>query len=157
FSLAGGGYIERRYVPCGDVISGVVSGSNDTGQHSPTGDMCWDGYNGYLSLGGHSGQLIYDPNNSSQPRHLARHHGSIIKLITGGTSNGAYNNSHWEIIPPDGTQYWFGLNELPGYQSGNQVTNSAWTMPVVGLATGDSCHNSAYASSYCANMAWRWN
>jgi RHS repeat-associated protein len=152
FSLTGGGFIERKYAACGDHVGDAT---NNTGQGAKTGDMCWDGLNGYLSLGGHSGQLIRD---TSGTWHLAGDDGSTVNLINGGTSNGAYNNSHWEIITPDGTQYWFGLNQLPGWQTGNQVTNSAWTMPIVGLKSGDPCNTAgSYANSVCNNMPWRWN
>jgi RHS repeat-associated protein len=41
----------------------------------------------------------------------------------------------WEIIESDGTQYYFGLNKLPGWVSGDPVTNSIWTVP---LWYGDS-------------------
>jgi RHS repeat-associated protein len=49
------------------------------------------------------------------------------------TSNGGY-----EVIEPDGTQYWFGLNKLPGWASGDATTNSQWTVPVYnnGFSTG---------------------
>jgi RHS repeat-associated protein len=49
------------------------------------------------------------------------------------TANGGY-----EVIEPDGTQYWFGLNQLPGWASGDAATNSVWTVPVYnnGFTTG---------------------
>jgi RHS repeat-associated protein len=151
FSLAGGGYIERKYAACADHVG---DSANTTDQRNKTGDLCYDGYNGYLSLDGHSGQLIDD--SSTGTWKLAGDDGSTVKFLS-GASNGAYNGRYWEIITPDGTQYWFGLNQLPGWGSGDQVTNSVWTVPVAGLKTGDPCHASAYASSYCANMPWRWN
>jgi hypothetical protein len=153
FSLAGGGFIERMYASCADHVG---DSTNNTGQAAKTGDMCWDGDNAVLSLGGHSGPIVKD--SSSGTWRLASDDGSTVKLITGGTSNGGYNNSHWEMITPDGTQFWFGLNELPGWQAGDQVTNSAWTMPVVGLKAGDPCNTpGSYASSVCKNMVYRWN
>jgi hypothetical protein len=85
-----------------------------------------------------------------------------VKFLS-NASNGSYNGRYWEIITTDGTQYYFGLNPLHGWQAGNQVTNSAWTVPVVGLKAGDPCNTPAtgtqntYASSVCDNMAWRWN
>ncbi len=159
FSLAGagsGGYIERRFVSCGDLISGTIQGSvNNTGQTVPTGDQCWDGYNGYLNLGGRSTAIIYDPDQKIW--RLADDDGSEVNYLHGAT-NGAYNGSYWEIVTSDGTQYWFGLNELPGWQAGDQATNSVWTVPVVGLGTGDP-HNTpnSYANSVAQNMPWRWN
>ncbi len=156
FSVAGaGGYVEQRYVSCGDLITGVIKGShNDTDQSYATGDECWDGMNATISFGGHSGQLIYDP--AAKTWHLQSDDGSTVSFLT-GAANGAYNGEHWEVITPDGTQYWFGLDELPGWTSSDPKTNSVWTMPVTGLGTGDPCHSPSYASSYCADMPWRWN
>lgn len=152
FSLSAGGYIERRYASCADHVGDT---SNNTDQSHKTGDECWDGVNAYLSLGGHSGQLVRD---ASGTWHLGSDDGSIVRQINGGTTNGAFNNSHWEIITPDGTQYWFGLNQLPGYQNGDDTTNSVWTVPVVGLKAGDPCNApDNYAGSVCDNMPWRWN
>lgn len=54
------------------------------------------------------------------------------------TSSGGY-----EVIEPDGTQYWFGLNKLPGYANGNPTTNSVWTVPV--------WRNGGFTTA-----AWRW-
>lgn len=162
FSLNGSvGFIERRYVSCGDLITGTTKGSsNDTDQTFSTGDQCWDGANAFLSIGGHSTELI----QSGSTWHLADDDGSTVQFRT-DTTNGAYQNQYWEITTHDGTQYYYGLNELPGFQSGNTPTNSVWTMPVFGLGSGDPCHASPpagstkapYASSYCANMPWRWN
>jgi RHS repeat-associated protein len=65
--------------------------------------------------------------------------GSTTTLIGTGTSIAPENDggekviqgsNDWEIITPDGTQYWFGLNDLPGYTSGDPSTNSLWTVPV---------------------------
>jgi len=154
FSLSGSvGFIERRYVSCGDLITGTVSGSpNNTNQTYATGDECWDGENAYLSLDGVSTELVTDGTNWR----LEGDTGASVQFLS-GASNGAYQGQYWEIIQPDGTQYYFGLGELPGYQSGNTQTNSVWMMPVFGLGQHDPCHNASYASSYCANMPWRWN
>ncbi len=155
FSLAGaGGFIERKYTSCGDLIK---AGSTNTGQptYEQTGDQCWDGLNAYISSGGHSGQLIYDPSDSSW--HLSSDDGSTVKFLS-GANNGAYNGSYWEVIAPDGTQYYYGLNQLPGYTSSDPVTNSVWTMPVFGIRSGDPCNTpGSYTGSVCTNMPWRWN
>jgi hypothetical protein len=158
FSLNGSvGFIERRYVSCGDMIS---KSSNDTDQTFSTGDECWDGENAFLSIGGHSTELI----KSGSTWHLADDDGSTVQVRT-DTTNGAYQNQCWEITAHNGTQYYYGLNELPGFQAGNTQTNSVWTMPIFGLGASDPCHanpasgtgNGPYATSYCANMPWRWN
>jgi RHS repeat-associated protein len=54
------------------------------------------------------------------------------------TSDGGY-----EIIEPDGTQYWFGVNDLPGYVSGDQATSSIWTVPL-------------WDDGTFSTVPWRW-
>jgi RHS repeat-associated protein len=157
FALGAGGFIQRQYASCGDLITGKITGShNDTDQTFATGDQCWAGNNAFLSLGGRSEEIILD--QSTGVWHLANDDGSTVKLLTGCSNgnNGDYNNTCWELITPDGTQYYFGLNELPGWTSANLLTNSVWTEPVVGLGSGDPCHTSSYATSYCATMPYRW-
>jgi RHS repeat-associated protein len=46
----------------------------------------------------------------------------------------------WEIISPDGTQYYYGLDKLPGWTSGDPETNSIWTVP---LWSGNEEENTA--------------
>ena len=157
FSVAGaGGFIERRYVSCGDLISGVVKGSvNNTGQTAATGDQCYDGLNAVLSLGGHSGEIIYDP--AAKAWRLSGDAGSTVNFLHGAV-NGAWGQSYWEVIQPDGTEFFFGLGQLPGWQAGDPVTNSVSTEPVVGLGAGDPCNTpGSYAGSVCANMPYKWN
>jgi YD repeat-containing protein len=36
----------------------------------------------------------------------------------------------WEIIDPDGAQYYYGVNKLPGWTTGDPQTNSIWTVPL---------------------------
>ncbi|MDQ2811389.1 MAG: hypothetical protein M3Z75_05770 [Actinomycetota bacterium] len=57
------------------------------------------------------------------------------------------NGNSWEIIEPDGTQYYFGLNELPGYSAGDPTTNSVWTAPVYLGCSGQG--------AFCSTP-WRW-
>lgn len=166
FSLTGGGFIEQRYASCGDIIAGKIPGAaNDTGQplKEPTGDECWDGQNAYVDSAGHSGPIIQDAKGKW---HLASDNGSTVTFVPGTTDCGnhqAYTGSYWEIIAADGTQYFYGLNKLPGYQSGNTQTGSVWTVPVFSLASGDPCNTASsssepntYSKSY-ATMPWRWN
>jgi RHS repeat-associated protein len=53
----------------------------------------------------------------------------------------------WEVIEPDGIQYWFGVNQLPGYSSGDAATNSVWDAPV-----WEGCGQAAFC-----NVPWRVN
>ena len=61
----------------------------------------------------------------------------VEHLVNDGTScnNGTYDNDCWRITTPDGTQYYFGRNRLPGWTSSTQNTNSTWTVPVCGTLT----------------------
>jgi RHS repeat-associated protein len=144
FELTGGGFIDRRYKACADEISTAAS---------KTGDLCWGGDNGYLSLDGRATELVKD--DSSGTWRLKDDDGSRVELLT-GASNGANQGQYWRVTTTDGTQYYFGLNQLPGYASGDAATNSAWTVPVVGLNAGEPCHGADYVSSMCY-QAWRWN
>ena len=44
-----------------------------------------------------------------------------------GATNGDLNGEYWKLTAPDGTQYFFGRNNLPGQ---SVATNSALTVPV---------------------------
>ncbi len=81
--------------------------------------------------------------------------GTRVEQLVGAT-NGDNNGEHWKVTDPDGTQYFFGLNRLPGWSAGSETTNATWTVPVFGVGVNDPCHGSTFATSYC-NQAWRWN
>ena len=147
FDASVGGYIERRYEQCQDDMD---SGANNT---TKTGDMCWATDNATLSLGGHSGELLY--NSSEQRWHLRNDDGSRIERKT-GASNGDNDGEYWVVTTTDGTQYWFGAQRLPGWTADAAVTNSAWTLPVYGNHAGEPCHATAFTDSSCT-QAWRWN
>jgi RHS repeat-associated protein len=146
WSLAGGGFVERSYVPC----------SVDNGPSGPvttSGDQCWKTDNATLSLGGHSGRLVRDAATGAWK--LQSDDGSRFEHLT-GAGNGAQGGEYWRLTTTDGTQYYFGLNQLPGWSSGKPTTNSAWTLPVYGNDAGEPCHASTFAGSACT-QAWRWN
>ncbi len=137
------GYIERRYKPCAD------DGHSDT-----YGDQCWGGYNATISLaGGASGELIQDDKTGKW--RVSSDDFSKVERLT-GTTNGDNNGEYWKVTDDDGTQYFFGLNRLPGYATGDESTNSAWTVPVYGDDSGEPCYDANFADAHCA-QAWRWN
>ncbi|GAA1835584.1 RHS repeat-associated core domain-containing protein [Luedemannella flava] len=147
FDFSAGGTIERRYTGCADDME---TGANNT---QKTGDLCWETNNAVLSLAGHSGELIY---NSGEGRwHLRADDGTRIERRT-GAANGDNDGEHWVVTTPGGTQYWFGLNRLPGWASGDPETGSAWTVPVFGNDANEPCHATTFAGSDCV-QAWRWN
>jgi RHS repeat-associated protein len=136
------GYIERSYKPCAD------DGHADT-----NGDQCWAFDNASLSLtGGSSGRLVKDKSGEWR---ISSDDNSKVEHLT-GTTNGDDNGEYWKITTADGTQYYFGLNRLTGYASGNEETGSTWTAPVYGDDDGEPCYNATFANAYCT-QAWRWN
>ncbi|MEU7909275.1 RHS repeat-associated core domain-containing protein [Actinoplanes sp. NPDC049118] len=144
------GYIERRYVPCAEDSK---NGANST---KSSGDQCWRSENATMSLNGRGGELIFQ---TGKGWHNRAEDGSKIEKLT-GASNGdagdaAYGDvgEHWKVTTTDGTQYFFGLNDLPGETS---ATNSTLTVPVFGNHSGEPCHATAFTSSDC-KQAWRWN
>ncbi|MFC9246592.1 RHS repeat domain-containing protein [Streptomyces sp. NPDC057136] len=143
------GFIERKYKGCNDDKTG---GTNTTN----VGDLCWYNDNVTLNLGGKNTELVYESNKGWHP---ASDSGEKVEKLT-GAANGDDNGEHWKITSTDGTQYFFGLNRLPGWKDNgaaadDPVTNSAWTVPVYGNQSGEPCYNSSFASGWC-QQAWRW-
>ncbi|MFE1103149.1 RHS repeat domain-containing protein [Nocardiopsis alba] len=132
------GYIERQYTLC----------QND-GTRIP--DLCWSRHNAVLHLGGISTELLY-VDGEWTPK---SDDGSKIERLTGAT-NGDDDGEHWKVTTTDGTRYFFGLNRLPGHSSGDDETNSAWTVPVFGNDRGEPCYSSNLSNAWC-DQAWRWN
>jgi RHS repeat-associated protein len=136
------GYIERDYEPCSQTSAN-------------TGDLCWSGNNvTTLSLGGVTTTLIQDSTTGTWQ--AENDQGDTVTYETGSGSNGTHDDDYWVVTDPTGTSYYFGLNELPGYASGDTQTDSAWTVPVYATASGQPCYNATFADSHCL-QAWRWN
>jgi hypothetical protein len=134
------GYIERDYQSCEQTSA-------------KTGDLCWSSSDvTTLSIGGVTTTLVKD--GSTGAWHPEADNGEKVQYLT-GTTNGTHDGDYWVITDPDGTKYYFGLNRLPGYASGDQATNSAWTAPVYSTSSGQPCYNSTFSSSHC-DQAWRW-
>ncbi|MFD5077616.1 polymorphic toxin-type HINT domain-containing protein [Streptomyces sp. NPDC058371] len=137
------GYIERSYKGCAD-----------DGQAANLGDQCWAFDNATLSLtGGSSGEIIKDDETGAW--RISNDDNSKVERLTGAT-NGDDDGEYWKITTSDGTQYFFGMNRLPGYASGNEETSSTWTVPVYGDDSGEPCYKATFADAYCT-QAWRWN
>ncbi|MGW7176580.1 TreTu family toxin [Streptomyces xanthophaeus] len=150
------GYVERKYKPCNDDKTG---GTNTT----KVGDHCWFNDNATLSLNGKNTELVFEQGKGWHP---ANDSGEKVEKLTGavngdkGTAGVDGTGEHWKITTTDGTQYFFGLNRLPGWKDNgaaadDPVTNSTWTMPVFGNQTGEPCYNASFASAWC-QQAWRW-
>ncbi|MFI7342949.1 polymorphic toxin-type HINT domain-containing protein [Streptomyces sp. NPDC050085] len=137
------GFIERRYKPCAD-----------DGHDKANGDQCWAFDNATIQLaGGPSGQLILD--DTTHEWRLSSDDNSKVEKLT-GAANGDNNGEHWRLTTTDGTQYYFGLDDLPGYTSGKEQTGSTWTAPVYGDDLDEPCYKSTFADAFC-DQAWRWN
>lgn len=155
WSLTGGGYVERRYVSCSE-------DDGATGPVTTSGDLCWKSDNGVLSFGGHSGTLVKDA--SPGEWRLEGDDGTIVKELT-GCASGTTRGDCWEAVTTDGTQYYFGKNQLPGYTSPTATppTQSVWTVPVYGNDPGEPGYNGAGGTAKgtfateATTEAWRWN
>ncbi|MGO1052197.1 RHS repeat-associated core domain-containing protein [Crossiella sp. CA198] len=147
WDLSPGGFIERRYKSCFE-DKGGNQGNRETG------DSCWVEDNATLVLGGTSSELVKDEaNNRWRPK---KDDGSYVELLK-GTTNGDNDGEHWKVTTTDGTQFFLGLNRLPGWTQGKDETNSTWTTPVYGNHDKEPCHvRNSYPESFC-QQAWRWN
>ncbi|MFV2198329.1 RHS repeat-associated core domain-containing protein, partial [Nocardiopsis sp. LOL_012] len=135
------GYIERSYGSCSD------------DGHETKSDQCWATDNATLMLNGTSGSLIKDDDTGEW--RLEADDNSKIERLT-GAENGDDDGEYWKVTTTDGTQYYFGRNRLPGWSSGDETTDSAWTVPVFGDDDGEPCHESTLDDSWC-QQGWRWN
>lgn len=137
-------FIERSYSSCSQNPAGPTQ----------TGDNCWSNNNSLtLSLNGSSTTLVKDDATGT---YVAQDDSNErVEYLTGAT-NGAQNGEYFRVTTTDGTQYYFGLNQLPGWTSGNTTTNSVWTEPVYATAAGQPCYNATFANSWC-QQAYRWN
>ncbi|MDY0811215.1 RHS repeat-associated core domain-containing protein, partial [Kitasatospora purpeofusca] len=140
------GYIERSYKSC------------DKAGIAHSADQCWGGENATLVLGGRSGTIVRDDATGSW--HLQNDDGSKVERLTGAPRTGLDVDYHameyWRITTTDGTQYYFGLNHLPGGDGTDPAANSVLTMPVYSPNAKDVCYNAATGSNSWCQMAWRW-
>ncbi|WP_254712250.1 polymorphic toxin-type HINT domain-containing protein [Streptomyces sp. TRM64462] len=135
------GYIERRYKPCSD------------DGHNGSGEQCWAFDNATILLNGSATELVKD--DTTGKWHLASDPASKVEKLTGAV-NGDNDGEYWRVTTTDGTEYYFGLNRLPGWAAGNEETQSTWTVPVFGDDAGEPCYNATFTSAHCS-QAWRWS
>ncbi|MEV7355120.1 polymorphic toxin-type HINT domain-containing protein [Kitasatospora sp. NPDC091276] len=140
------GFIERSYRSCD--AAGITDSS----------DKCWGGQNATLSLPGHSGTIVRD--DALGTWHLQSDDGSKVEQLTGAPKVAGdvdyQGMEYWRITTPDGVQYYFGLNHLPGSDGSDPSANSALTLPVYSPNSGDPCYNSGSGNKSWCQMAWRW-
>ncbi|MFE3579973.1 polymorphic toxin-type HINT domain-containing protein [Streptomyces vinaceus] len=143
-------YIERGYVPCSQ---DKKAGSGFNNPKDDTGDLCHGAPMVTMSLNGGSTQLVLD--DTTKKWRPAKDDGSRIELLQ-GASNGDKEGDHWRFTNPQGIQFYFGLNKVPGWTTGKPVTNSTWNVPVYGNQPGEPCYNATFADAVC-DQAYRWN
>src|SRR6266508_2264587 len=138
------GSIDRGYRACADDGKPGI------------GDMCWVGDNAILTLNGRSSMLVYD-SGSGLWRPMNEDGSRVEKLANPALNNGDDDGEHWKVTTTDGTQYFFGLNRLPGWRSGvDPETASVSYLPVFGNNAGEPCNQSTFAASSC-RQAYRWS
>ncbi|WP_433517010.1 RHS repeat-associated core domain-containing protein [Nonomuraea sp. CA-143628] len=142
------GYIQRQYKPCAD------DGAPKDEWGTPPGDLCWGYDNAVISWNGKGGELVQAGDDTWRMK--SDDGTKVERLKDTGKGNGDDNGEYWKVTTPDGVQYFFGLNRLPGWSSGKAETRSAWTHPVFGDDSGEPCHGDSFASSWC-QQAYRWN
>ncbi|MFD4241107.1 RHS repeat-associated core domain-containing protein [Streptomyces sp. NPDC058525] len=143
-------YIERGYVPCSQ------DKRKDSGYNNPkddTGDLCHGAPMVTMSLNGGSTPLVLD--DVTKKWRPAKDDGSKIELLQ-GAQNGDKEGDHWRFTNPQGIQFYFGLNRVPGWTAGKPVTKSAWNVPVYGNHPGEPCYTATFADAVC-DQTYRWN
>ncbi len=140
------GFVERSYPSCAD----------DTAGGTPkTSDECWsDAVDTLtLSLNGSSNTLVHD--DATDTWHPQGDNGEKVEIKT-DTVNDDKFHEYVVVTTADGTKYYFGLNRLPGWTSGDTTTDSVFTTPVYGNDADEPCHADTFAASSCLR-AYRWN
>jgi RHS repeat-associated protein len=141
------GYIEQDYATCADdSYGGGVLGSPPPA----TGDLCQSAFSGAeltLSFNGTSTTLVDTGANGWQAET-----GGGYKITQDNSA--ATGQSYWVLTDTDGTSYYFGMDQLPGYGSGDQATNSLWTVPVDMQTASIEGDPGPWVLS---QNVWRWN
>ncbi|MGW7207582.1 ricin-type beta-trefoil lectin domain protein [Streptomyces sp. NPDC054837] len=158
------GSIERSYRTCSDDTGGDANNASHK-----TGDLCWGSNNAVLNLGGSTTELVRadggdndNPNDdtaddSSAQWVTANGDGTKVEhLFDTDLANGDNSGEYWRVTTRDGTQYYFGLNKLPGWSTGDETTDSVLTVPVAGNQPDEPCYAASFKDSFC-KQAWRWN
>jgi RHS repeat-associated protein len=151
-------YIALSTIPCDD---------NPEGSASPdaTADECYDGEIVQMSLDGTDTPLLFASSTTTAGVTTSTwvaqdDQGAVIQHVSdSSTVFGAYSlaGDYWTVTDRSGTVYWFGLQHLPGWASGDPATNSVDTMPVYSAHSGDPCYSSSGFTSSACTMAYEWH
>jgi len=146
------GSITRSYYSCNDdgatgkldLCWHTVSGSG--GSSSLTEDLT-------LDLNGRTDRMIRDESSPNTFRLLNDPGWKITRYSSsspgsGDPSNGDNDNEAFQVVTPDGVQYWFGW----GHGS-----DAVATVPVYGNDAGEPCHGaSSSAEGQWCQQGWQW-
>ncbi|MFE7357797.1 ricin-type beta-trefoil lectin domain protein [Streptomyces sp. NPDC057543] len=146
------GSITRTYANCRE--DSKKEGSNNKTHR--TADLCWGSNNATLSLGGMTTELVWD--KGQEEWFTANGDGSKVeRIFDAGNGNGAYKGENWVVTTRDGVKYHFGMHKLPGWTSGQSVTDSVLTVPVYGNHDGEDCYKAGDWKGSACTQGWRWN
>ncbi|GGM29568.1 ricin-type beta-trefoil lectin domain protein [Micromonospora yangpuensis] len=146
------GAITRSYANC--TQDSKKAGANNATHR--TGDFCWGSNNATLSLGGATTELVWDADEETWL--TANGDGSKVELVKDtGKANGDADGEYWVVTTRDGTRHHFGLHRLPGWTSGDPVTDSVLTVPVYGNHAGEPCYQAGNWKDSGCTQAWRWS
>ncbi|MER7165693.1 ricin-type beta-trefoil lectin domain protein, partial [Micromonospora sp. NPDC000207] len=146
------GSITRSYANCAQ--DSKKAGANNATHR--TGDFCWGSNNATLSLGGSTTELVWDADEATW--FTANGDGSRVELVKDTSkANGDADGEHWIVTTRDGTRHHFGLHRLPGWSTGDPVTNSVLTVPVYGNHAGEPCYQAGNWGASVCTQGWRWS
>jgi RHS repeat-associated protein len=147
-------YVAQTFIPCQDDPEGSAA-------PEATQDDCYDGSILTLSLDGASTPLVcpvpfsYTSNSTCV---ASDDDGSTFAhVVNSGNGSGTKFTDYWVMTERDGTKYYFGMNELRGWTSGDQATDSVDTVPVFSAHSQDPCYSSKGFTSSVCTMAYQWN
>jgi RHS repeat-associated protein len=148
-------YIEQSFTPCADDPEGSAAPQS-------TQDECYDGPTLTLSQGGSSNLLICPSSSFSYTKNStcteSDDDGDVVTHVVGsGNGSGTKFTDYWTVTDENGTTYYYGLNQLPGWSSKDQATDSVDTEPVFSAHSADPCYSSSGFGSSACTMAYRWN
>ncbi|WP_416906274.1 RHS repeat-associated core domain-containing protein [Micromonospora echinospora] len=141
------GFIERTYRACADDSESALSPYWTA--LGLTGDLCWRQPNAQIMLNGTSSEIVLASDGKWR---LADDDGSKVELLT-GAPNGDNNGEHWRVTTTDGTEYWFGRQQMP---NGKGNTNSTPIVPVFANHSGEPCFSTVSPTASRCQQAWRW-
>ncbi len=142
WALTGTGTIRQQFGSCKD--QGAANSYDLCGKK--------EGQAFSISFGSRSGEVIMD--EASKRFKLRNDDNTKVEYLT-GAANGTFDGGYWRLTDTSGTQYWFGVNRIPGWSPGKE-NNSADIVPVYGLP-GQPCYKSTGFGDSSCMQAYAWN